>query len=341
MARNKFFLISWLFSIIAVAISIILFTSHILSGAACIVLCFLLVSCIYTTLAMRQFKKIRSIGEDINQALVKPGRSIQFANMYEGDIAYLQSQIDKTFNQLAIASSQLEDQNKKLADYLADISHQIRTPLTSLTLELSLMQGETNIEVIQQRISHAETMLERIQWLISSLLKISRIDAGTVELVRRQVSVSDLIAKSFEPLALSFERAHIEFECDIQPNISFLGDSAWTCEALSNILKNSMEHTPEQGTVKVEAKEDALACRIKVIDSGSGIPEADIPYIFDRFYSASSNREVNPQGIGVGLSLAQALIVAQGGAISAKNEVNENNEVVGASFEIVFFKTIV
>ena len=136
-------------------------------------------------------------------------------------------------------------------------------------------------------------------------------------------------------------RSGVDFECDIEPNISFVGDPAWTREALSNVLKNSMEHTDAGGCVKLTATQDPIATRIKVQDSGSGIDEEDLPHIFERFYSASNPTEVNPRGVGVGLALAQALVTAQDGAIKAYNAKDCDGNVTGAVFEIVFFRSVV
>lgn len=122
---------------------------------------------------------------------------------------------------------------------------------------------------------------------------------------------------------------------------------SWSVEALGNILKNCMEHTPAGGCVTVRVTQDVLACRIRVEDTGPGIAEIDLPHIFERFYrgkrggSEEASNEVNPAGVGIGLSLAKSLVTAQGGTLTAENVRDEAGVVTGAAFTIAFFRSIV
>ena len=173
-----------------------------------------------------------------------------------------------------------------------------------------------------QRMRDCGRMLEQLQWLVSSLLKLARLDAGVVRLERHRVDVSSLVKAAQEPLAVTADL---------------------TREALTNVLKNCVEHTPAGGTVSITAHEDAVACRIRVEDTGPGIAEKDLPHVFERFYHGTSNPArrdedaCNPSGVGIGLSLSRALLVAQGAQITASN-ASPNG---GARFDLVFPKVTV
>lgn len=154
------------------------------------------------------------------------------------------------------------------------------------------------------------------------------------------------------PLAVAFDLADVRLSIDVQPEASFSGDLSWSAEALGNVLKNCMEHTPAGRCVRLRATEDALACRISIEDDGPGIAPEDLPHVFERFYRGGHSAaketealgrgsEVNPAGVGIGLSLAKSLIAAQGGTITARNATDANGRVTGARFDITFFKTAV
>ena len=194
-----------------------------------------------------------------------------------------------------------------------------------------------------QRVRDCGRMLEQLQWLVSSLLKLARLDAGVVRLERRRVDVAALVTAAQEPLAVAADLAGVAFLAKVDPGCSFMGDAAWTREALTNVLKNCVEHTPAGGTVSITAREDAVACRIRVEDTGPGIAEKDLPHVFERFYHGTSNPArrdedtCNPSGVGIGLSLSRALLVAQGAQITASNA----SPTGGARFDLVFPKVTV
>ncbi len=272
----------------------------------------------------------------------------------EGELAILTNEIAKLLQKLAISVDQLERDRSLLADSLADISHQLKTPLTSLGLTTELLRkqigGLDGLAADARRDALArvrtiERLQNQVMWLVSSLLKLARVDAGAIKLLHAPVDAEKLVEEAYGPLAIAFDIADVTFDRTIQPGSTFDGDQGWTAEALRNVLKNCLEHTPAGGIVSVRVQEDALAFRIVVTDTGPGIAAADLPHIFERFYRGADQADgadgVEPQGVGIGLALAKSLITAQDGRIRASNVTDETGATVGARFEIAFFKTAV
>ncbi|WP_245526968.1 sensor histidine kinase [Coriobacterium glomerans] len=282
------------------------------------------------------------------------GRSLDIDHMSEGELAVLSNELSKMVARLNLTADRLGRERMALADALADISHQLKTPLTSLSITTELVRkrlvqrGGCSQEV--ERLHVIERLQLHIEQLVSSLLKLARLDAGAVELARQPVDVERLVAIAFEPLAVAYDIADVSFEHDIAAGTTFAGDLSWTAEAVTNILKNCMEHTPPGGRVRIRAWEDTLGCRITIEDNGTGISSGDLPHIFERFYRGSDSvspghgeglSQVNPVGVGIGLSLAKSLITAQDGTIKASNIDESRHEGRGARFEITFFKSVV
>ena len=218
------------------------------------------------------------------------------------------------------------------ADSLADISHQLRTPLTAMTLTTTILRtSELTDEKRMELTGELRSLLTRTDWLVETLLKISKLDAGTVKLAKDAVSVSELISRSAAPIAIPMDLRNqtLVVSCSGE---SFIGDLIWSAEALGNILKNCMEHTPEGGTITVTAQETALYTQIEVTDTGSGFDSKDIPHLFERFYKGSN---ASQNSYGIGLALARTVITSQNGTVQAQNCEN------GAKFIIKFYKQVI
>ena len=298
-------------------------------------------------LTRRRYRRLAEMAENLDAAL-SGERALDFEKMGEGELAILASELDKVIARLNLTVNELASEKRALADSLADISHQLKTPLTSIALTLELVrtrlaQRDDAADLVE-RLRLVEHLQGRVEQLVAALLKLARIDAGVVKLVQTRVDAAALVEAAIEPLAIAFDIAGVTCKHDIAPGAGFEGDPAWSAEALTNVLKNCLEHTPHGGQVRIEVTEDVLACRIRVTDTGPGIAEADLPHIFERFYrgqAATGQSEVNPTGVGIGLSLAKSLVTAQGGTMSASNRINPHGDIIGAQFDLVFFKTIV
>lgn len=320
-----------------------------LFAAICTFVTGLIVTVIFMILTDRRYRALANMAANLDRVLAGE-RDIRLRDMSEGELAILSSEIDKVIARLNLTVDELQAEKLALSDALADISHQLKTPLTSIAISTELIRDRLSArgdsEDLVERLRLIQTLQARVEDLVSALLKLARIDAGVIKLVCGDVDARELVRKSFEPLAIAFDIADVRFSADVQDGASYEGDLTWSVEALENILKNCMEHTPAGGCVSVRVTEDVLACRIRIEDTGPGIAESDLPHIFERFYRGSRDAnaapsEVNPAGVGIGLALSKSLVTAQGGTLTAENLRDENGNVIGAAFNLVFFKTVV
>lgn len=320
-----------------------------LFAAICTFVTGLIVTVIFMILTDRRYRALANMAANLDRVLAGE-RDIRLRDMSEGELAILSSEIDKVIARLNLTVDELQAEKLALSDALADISHQLKTPLTSIAISTELIRDRLSArgdsEDLVERLRLIQTLQARVEDLVSALLKLARIDAGVIKLVCGDVDARELVRKSFEPLAIAFDIADVRFSADVQDGASYEGDLTWSVETLENILKNCMEHTPAGGCVSVRVTEDVLACRIRIEDTGPGIAESDLPHIFERFYRGSRDAnatpsEVNPAGVGIGLALSKSLVTAQGGTLTAENLRDENGNVTGAAFNLVFFKTVV
>lgn len=320
-----------------------------LFAAICTFVTGLIVTVIFIILTNRRYRALANMAANLDRVLAGE-RDIRLRDMSEGELAILSSEIDKVIARLNLTVDELQAEKLALSDALADISHQLKTPLTSIAISTELIRDRLSArgdsEDLVERLRLIQTLQARVEDLVAALLKLARIDAGVIKLVCGDVDARELVRKSFEPLAIAFDIADVRFRADVQDGASYEGDLTWSVEALENILKNCMEHTPAGGCVSVRVTEDVLACRIRIEDTGPGIAESDLPHIFERFYRGSrdantTSSEVNPAGVGIGLALSKSLVTAQGGTLTAENLRDENGNVTGAAFNLVFFKAVV
>lgn len=298
---------------------------------------------VFVVVSFRRYAQIVRLSSEVDEVL-HGGRRTDFTRCSEGDVAALASELAKMVARLRRVSDQLAGEKARLADAMADISHQIRTPLTALALALPRIERADDAAVRRRLVREAETLLARTSWLVASLLRMAKVEAGALDVVRRATPLSEVIARAVQPLEAAFDVRGVELRVNVAGDPAPAIDGRWCAEAFGNVVKNCMEHTPEGGVVSVTASEDALAFRVTVEDTGAGIDLADLPHVFERFYRGTHGAQDGAQegqagateGFGIGLALAQALVSAQGGSIRASNRAEG-----GARFEIAFPKVVV
>ena len=231
----------------------------------------------------------------------------------EGELAILHSEIGKMTVCLREQTDQLLADKRLLSDAIADLFHQIRTPLTSMNLTVSLLADDQLAPETRLRYLHElKGQLARIQWITETLLKLSKLDAQTVRFAPESVSVAELIEQAAEPLRIQMELKDVDFTVEGDATIAL--DRAWTVEALSNILKNCFEHTPSGGSIAVRTESSPVFVRIFVRDSGTGFDPTDLPHVFERFYRG---KNASADSIGIGLALTREIVASQNGTVTA------------------------
>lgn len=260
---------------------------------------------LFATFSLRRYRQIARLASEVDEVL-HGGRRIAFSDYREGDLAVLRNELAKMVAALRTATERLDAEKNALADALADVSHQIRTPLTAMGLLIGTAE-RTSDEAERIRALHElETLVSRVGWLVTALLKLAKADAGAIRVQARPVDAARLVRDALAPLAGAFDLRDVACETHVDEGASFNGDAAWSAEALGNSLS--------------------------VADTGPGIAAEDLPRLFERFY-----RGAGSEGFGIGLALAQALVTAQGGTLRAGND----RETGGARFDLTFPKVVV
>lgn len=278
-----------------------------------------------------RYQSIAKISEQIDMVLHDTDY-LFISESEEGELSILQSEITKMTSRIREQNAALKKEKENLADSLADIAHQLRTPLTSINLILSLLENNTEERERKELLRETEELLVRMEWLITSLLKLSRLDAGIVVFQRGRVDVGTLVNTALRPLLIPMELHNIDVQIHIPEGIQIIGDLDWLSEAFQNILKNCMESAGEQGRIEIACDDTVLFTEIQIYDSGPGFKENELFCLFERFYRGKNSRAA---GYGIGLALCKTIITRQGGTIDA-----ENHPQGGAVFTIRFPKEL-
>jgi len=302
------------------------------SSAGLVLLGGLLYGMLFFAFTYRRYRVIGRLSTSIDRILHGQAQTL-ISESAEGELSILHSEIQKMLLRLQEAADMLQADKVHLVDAIADISHQLRTPLTSINLTLSMLSAEEISD--QKRISLTHELrksLRRIDWLIEALLKLSRLDAGTVSFKQETVVVSELIQRAAEPMEVAMELKGAELICR-SGNETFTGDMAWCTEALGNIVKNCVDHIDAGGRIEITASQTPLYTEIIVRDNGCGFDASDIPHLFERFYRGKG---ASDESVGIGLALSRSIIARQNGTIQALN-MREG----GAQFIIRFYRGVI
>ncbi len=242
----------------------------------------------------------------------------------EGSIGILQSEIYKVITLLLEQYSSEHNQKKYMSDMMSDISHQFKTPLTAISLMNELLMNESVSD--EQRLEYTgkiDAQINKMTWLLKSLLTLSQLEAGVLEMKVEKSELTKLIKDLSEPLLIMAEVAEVEYICSIPDGIVLNVDIHWFKEAISNIIKNCIEHTNPGGFVKISASQNNLHTSIVIEDNGKGIEKEHLPHIFERFYKAGNSSH---DSVGIGLAMARQIIRAHDGKIEAASEIGKGTK---------------
>lgn len=270
----------------------------------------------------REAIRIRNLAEYLEQ--VNTGRAAILSASGEDDFSKLEDEIYKTVTFLYQTKDKAIQAKNDFAENLSNIAHQLKTPITAISLSVQMMKQNMDHKHLEQ----IEKQLLRLTHLEDALLLLSRIDAGTLRLQRDEVDVFTLLVLAADNLQELFVSSRAAVDIPEQGEMLVTADLDWTMEAVMNLMKNCMEHSPG-GTVHCSYAQNPLYTEILIWDDGEGFAKEDIPHLFERFYRGENACE---GGIGIGLALSKAMIERQNGTIRAKNKPEG-----GALFEIRFY----
>ena len=288
----------------------------------------IIVALIYTN---KRDKSLRSINKYLDK--VNNGNyELKIEDNGEDEISRLRNELYKTTILLRESAENSEKEKTNLNNSLADISHQLKTPLTSIRIMLDNIEENPNMDE-KTRNEFIEEISRQIDWissLVISLLKLAKFDAGAIIMQDTQINVKKLIDNVINNLAIMIDIKNIKIKEKIDEDVILRADYNWQLEALTNIIKNCIEHSKEDSKIKIEVENNSIFVKIKITDEGEGIAKEDLSHIFERFYKS---KQASENSIGIGLSLAKTIIEKENGYIKVDSELGK-----GTTFEIKYLK---
>ena len=286
------------------------------------------------------YKKIIVYVRMLNQGIkkvVEGDFSLRFSFIEEGPFNVLSHNFNQMAERLENALTELTKEKIFLKDTLANISHQLKTPITSMSLFNEALINNSSMAKceVEKICCKMRSSLYHMEWLIKNLLKLAKIEGKIVEYNKINSSFKETIQKAIEPLLISIEEKNINFRVKAQEG-SYPHDKGWTSEALTNIIKNSIEHTKQYGKISICYESNSLYHKITISDDGEGIDKEDLPHIFERFYKGKGRSGMKKtDSIGIGLALSKSIIEGQGGFLQAES-IKEG----GSKFTVTFLTNL-
>lgn len=271
-------------------------------------------------------KKIKQITNYINQIKNKK-YDLNIEENTEDELSNLKNELYKITIMLKEESEISKKDKENLKMSVEDISHQLKTPLTSITIMLDNLKDNPNMEekTKQKFIFEISKQVEWINWLVISMLKLSKLDANVVQFYDEKINLNKFIGEIIKNLEIPIEVKNQKIIIDGNENVSFIGDYKWQQEAITNIIKNCIEHNANNGTIYINYEENSLFTKITIRDEGEGISKEDLKHIFERFYKGKNSSE---NSVGIGLALAKNIIEKNNGMINCKSELDKGTEFV-------------
>ncbi len=281
--------------------------------------------------ALHQDKKLQTANEAII-AFRNGDTSRRLEDNEEGSLAKLFASVNSLATSLTSHVAKEKENKEFLKDTISDISHQLKTPLAALQMYNEIIQDEnTGNSVVADFTVKSENELKRMEDLIQNLLKLARLDAGVIELERRNHPLQEFLLKTVHRFSTQAEVEHKFLHLQGNDSITLSFDEGWLGEAIGNLIKNALDHTVANDNIEISCEETPVVIRIVINDSGQGIHPDDIHHIFKRFYRSRFSQD--RQGVGIGLSLSKAIVEKHGGSLTVESELGR-----GTTFSITFPK---
>lgn len=281
---------------------------------------------IYIRYNYKKEKDIKDIIKCIEQ-INKKNYEIQIDSISEDELSILKNEIYKTTIMLKEAAENSSKDKLNLKKSLEDISHQLKTPLTSILVMLDNIIEDSNMEekIRNDFIVDIKRNVLNINFLVQSLLKLSKFDANTVHFVKQENDLKTIIEESIKNVSTLCDLRNINIKLNIKENSKIICDDKWQIEALTNIIKNAIEHSKNNSNIIINIKNNNVYSMIEVIDFGEGIAKKDIKHIFERFYKCKNTKT---DSIGIGLALAKTIIEEDKGTISVESNKLETKFII-------------
>lgn len=268
---------------------------------------------IFVRYIRKQDKRISKLSEYSDQVL-NNNYNLDIRDNDESNLSILKNKIYDLTVMLKERNLVLESDKKNIEKLIADISHQIKTPLTSLNILNDLMYEDIPNEKKEEFLRNISKELNKIDWLIKNLLNLAKLDSKTLILKKEEINAYNLFLSCKSNFEVVCDIMGINIEIEANMSIRFLGDKKWTSEAINNLIKNSIEHKSKN--IKIIANKNAVYTEIIISDDGEGIDKQDIPHIFDRFYKSKNSKS---DSMGLGLSFVKSIILNQNGEIKVNS----------------------
>ena len=283
-----------------------------------------------TMLFLYRRERLYRKSENIIKDYIDGNYTVHLPQSNEGNIYQLLASVDQLATMLQAENDTEQKTKEFLKNTISDISHQLKTPLSALMMYQEIIENEPdNPETVKEFSFKIGTALKRIEQLIQSMLKITRIDAGSIYFEKSNYSISNILNHAISELTTRADNEKKEIVIDGDLEQMLYCDIEWTGEAIGNIVKNALDHTDAGGKITISWERTPAMIRIFITDNGHGIVQEDIHHIFKRFYRSKNTSD--SQGIGLGLPLAKAIVEGQGGILSVQSE-----RLQGTTFTLSF-----
>ncbi|MFR1739166.1 MAG: sensor histidine kinase [Clostridia bacterium] len=307
------------------------FQKFIIIDISTLILFILILSIIFFKYNHSESKKINEITkyiEEINRGNYK----LNIEENTEDELSILKNELYKITIMLKEVAENSQKDKTTLKDSLSDISHQIKTPITSILIMLDNILSDENMpeDIKKDFIKDIKREIINIKFLGESILKLSKIDSNSIKFIKKEVFIKDIINEAVKNVSMLSELKNIEIIVSGDDSIKTICDLKWQVEAITNILKNCIEHSYENRKIYINYNQNNMYTELKIEDNGTGIDAKDLPHIFERFYKGKNS---SSDSVGIGLALSKSIIESNNGYIQVDSELNK-----GTTFIIKYLK---
>ena len=307
------------------------FQKFIIIDISTLILFILILSIIFFKYNHSESKKINEITKYIEETN-RGNYKLNIEENTEDELSILKNELYKITIMLKEVAENSQKDKTTLKDSLSDISHQIKTPITSILIMLDNILSDENMpeDIKKDFIKDIKREIINIKFLVESILKLSKIDSNSIKFIKKEVFIKDIINEAVKNVSMLSELKNIEIIVSGDDSIKTICDLKWQIEAITNILKNCIEHSYENRKIYINYNQNNMYTELKIEDNGTGIDAKDLPHIFERFYKGKNS---SSDSVGIGLALSKSIIESNNGYIQVDSKLNK-----GTTFIIKYLK---